>query len=49
MTYPALIGLEASQKEAARLTEKALSSLSPLGERADALRALAGKLLARKA
>ena len=49
MTYPALIGLEASQKEAARLTEKALASLSPLGERADTLRALAEKLLARQA
>jgi geranylgeranyl diphosphate synthase type II len=49
ITYPALIGLKASQKEAARLTKKALSSLSPLGERADALRALAEKLLARQA
>ena len=48
-TYPSLLGLEASQKEAARLTEKALASLSPLGERADALRALAKKLLARQA
>jgi geranylgeranyl diphosphate synthase type II len=47
-TYPALLGLEASQKEAARLTEKALAVLSPLGERAAALRALAGKLLSRK-
>jgi len=47
-TYPALLGLEASQKEAARLTEKALSVLSPLGERAAALRALAGKLLSRQ-
>ncbi len=48
-TYPALLGLEAAQKEATRLTEKALSSLSPLGERAAILRALATKLLARKA
>lgn len=47
-TYPALLGLEASHKEAARLTEKALSVLSPLGERAAALRALAGKLLSRQ-
>ena len=48
-TYPALLGLEASKNEAARLTEKALGSLSPIGERADMLRALAKKLLARQA
>jgi geranylgeranyl diphosphate synthase type II len=48
-TYPALLGLEASQKEAARLTAKALRCLSPLGERAAILRALAEKLLSRRA
>lgn len=48
-TYPAVLGLEASRKEAARLTDKALASLSPLGERADILRALARKLLIRQA
>jgi len=47
-TYPALLGLEASQKEAARLTEKALAVLSPLGERAVTLRALADNLLSRQ-
>jgi len=47
-TYPALLGLEASKKEAARLTKNALDSLSPIGERADVLRELAGKLLARQ-
>ena len=47
-TYPALLGLEASKKEAARLTEKALGSLKSIGERADTLRALAEKLLARQ-
>lgn len=47
-TYPALLGLEASQKEAARLTEKALAALSPLGERAVTLRALANNLLSRQ-
>jgi hypothetical protein len=47
MTYPALLGLEASKKEASRLTEKALASLSPLGERALPLRALAENLLRR--
>ena len=48
-TYPALMGLEASQREAARLTGKALSSLAPLGARAAELRALAESLLQRKA
>lgn len=47
-TYPALVGLEASKKEAARLTGKALNSLNPLGERSAVLRALAEKLLARQ-
>jgi len=47
-TYPALFGVEASKKEAARLTENALTSLSSIGERADVLRALAAKLLARQ-
>jgi geranylgeranyl diphosphate synthase type II len=48
-TYPALLGLEASRKEAAKLTAKALSSLGPLGERATPLRNLAEKLLSRQA
>lgn len=47
-TYPAVLGLEASKKEAARLTENALACLSPIGERAAILRALAQKLLARQ-
>lgn len=47
-TYPALIGLEASKKEAARLTAKALASLSSIGERSAVLRDLAEKLLARQ-
>ncbi|MFA7343962.1 MAG: polyprenyl synthetase family protein [Terrimicrobiaceae bacterium] len=47
-TYPALLGLGESKKEAARLTEKALGSLSPIGGRADVLRALAERLLARQ-
>ena len=40
-TYPALLGLEESKKEAARLTEKALGSLSRIGERADTARVCA--------
>lgn len=47
-TYPALIGLEASKKEAERLTEKALTRLNSIGERGEILRALAEKLLRRK-
>jgi len=47
-TYPALLGLEASQKEAARLTQKAHAALSPLGERASTLHSLADKLLSRQ-
>ena len=47
-TYPAVVGLKASKQEAARLTDKALATLSPLGERAGILRALAKKLLDRQ-
>ena len=47
-TYPALLGLDESKKEAARLTEKALGTLTSIGERGDSLRALAEKLLARQ-
>lgn len=47
-TYPAVLGLEASKREAARLTEKALETLSPIGSKSTILRALAEKLLARQ-
>jgi geranylgeranyl diphosphate synthase type II len=47
-TYPAVLGLDESKKEAARLTEKALSLLSSLGGQTEILRALAEKLLARQ-
>ena len=47
-TYPAVLGLDESKKEAARLTEKALSLLSSLGGQTEILRALAVKLLARQ-
>jgi geranylgeranyl diphosphate synthase type II len=47
-TYPALIGLEASRREARRLTERALSALEPFGPRAARLRQLANHLLARE-
>ena len=46
-TYPAVIGLEASRKEAARLTNKALRALDPLGSRGGRLREMGGYLLGR--
>jgi geranylgeranyl diphosphate synthase type II len=47
-TYPAVIGLEKSRAEAARLTKSAHESLKPLGKRAEMLHALANHLLARE-
>lgn len=46
-TYPAIIGLDRSRREAHRLTSKALAALEPLAERGDVLRALADHLLSR--
>ena len=46
-TYPSLLGLDRSRKEAARLTKKSLDALAPLGRRGTMLRALALKLLDR--
>jgi geranylgeranyl diphosphate synthase type II len=46
-TYPAVIGLEASRREAARLTNKALRALDPLGSRGGRLREMGGYLLGR--
>ncbi len=47
-TYPALIGLEASRREARRLTARAHAALEPLGTRAARLREIADHLLARE-
>ena len=47
-TYPAVIGVKASQQEAAKLTEKAYRSLQGLGSRGTQLEALALELLGRK-
>jgi geranylgeranyl diphosphate synthase type II len=41
VTYPALLGVEASRAEAARLIAKAMGALAPFGDRAAALRELA--------
>lgn len=46
-TYPSVMGLEASKREARRLTAAARGALEPLGTRAATLRALAEYLLAR--
>lgn len=47
-TYPAVIGLAASRKEAGRLTRAAMDSLAPLGKKAARLREMAGFLLERE-
>jgi geranylgeranyl diphosphate synthase type II len=47
-TYPAVVGLDASRKEAATLTKKALASLAPLGTKAHRLREIAEFLLVRE-
>ncbi len=46
-TYPSILGLEKSKKEAARLTTKALDSLSIFGKKATHLEAIAHYLLDR--
>ena len=46
-TYPAVIGLEASRKEADRLTKKALRALKVLGSKSDRLAQIANLLLGR--
>jgi geranylgeranyl diphosphate synthase type II len=47
-TYPAVIGLEASRKEAAKLTRSAMSSLDALGGKASRLREIGAYLLDRE-
>lgn len=47
-TYPSILGLDASRREAKRLTRQAMHALTPLGAKADSLRALAGFLLLRE-
>lgn len=47
-TYPAIIGLEASRKEAVRLTAVAMDALNPLGKSAERLREVASHLLKRE-
>ena len=46
-TYPSLMGLERSKKEARKLTEKAMGALSIFGAGGQRLREIADYLLAR--
>ena len=47
-TYPALLGLEKSRKEAQRLTAASLNALKPFGKKGDTLRAIGAYLLQRE-
>ncbi|MDP3849862.1 MAG: polyprenyl synthetase family protein [Luteolibacter sp.] len=47
-TYPAVIGLAASRKEAAKLTRSAMKSLKPFGRKSIRLEEIANHLLQRK-
>ncbi len=47
-TYPSVLGLDASRKEAARLTAAAMTALKPLGCKASRLEELANYLLKRE-
>ena len=48
LTYPAAAGVNAARTEAQRLTEQARAGLASWGEKADHLRELAEKMLARR-
>jgi geranylgeranyl diphosphate synthase, type II len=47
-TWPAVYGIEQSQKDAARLIEEAFAALEPYGDRANGLKAVARYLVERK-
>jgi len=47
-TYPAILGLDASRKEAAKLTQAAMGALKPFGKSAVRLREIATHLLKRE-
>lgn len=47
-TFPAVVGLAASRREAARLTQEAMDALTPFGPRGARLRELAEHLLGRE-
>jgi geranylgeranyl diphosphate synthase type II len=47
-TWPAVFGIEQSQRDAAQLIEEAFAALEPYGSRADGLKSLARYLVERK-
>ena len=47
-TYPSILGLDASRREAARLTRSSMAALAPLGAKAQRLSAIASHLLQRE-
>jgi len=47
-TYPSILGLDASRREAARLTRRAMAALTPLGAKGKRLSEIASHLLMRK-
>ena len=47
-TYPAILGLDASRREAAKLTKAAMDALLPFGKKAGRLREIATHLLKRE-
>ncbi len=47
-TYPSILGLDASRKEAARLTKAAMDALKPFGKKGVRLREIAAHLLQRE-
>lgn len=47
-TWPAVYGIEQSQRDAARLTEEAFAAIEPFGSRAEGLKVIARYLVERK-
>jgi len=47
-TWPAVYGIEQSQRDAAQLIEEAFAALEPYGSRADGLKSVARYLVERK-
>ena len=47
-TWPAVFGIEQSERDAAKLIEEAFAALEPYGSRADGLKAVARYLVERK-
>jgi geranylgeranyl diphosphate synthase, type II len=48
VTWPAVFGIEQSERQAAKLIEEAFAALEPFGERADSLKAVARYLVERR-